>query len=149
MLQSKLNAAADLYASRLERINRGGGTQGFSAGMKGQLANIEQAYKVGTKSGKENLRLVKQLGTELGRLATRRDQLTRKNELQSRFFVPQQEFRQKLGRLRVDPRTAGSSRLDQIEKWITALDSAVAKAAEVALERHSAISRLTSSCLIS
>lgn len=83
-LQSKLNAATDLYTRKLEQFNRAGGNTNKQ--FKERVFQITQAFAVGTKGGQKNLKLLRALGTELGRLVEKQNELNRLQGLKSKGF---------------------------------------------------------------
>ena len=74
-LQSKLNAATDLYNRKLQQFQRAGGAGNKQ--LQGRVDQITQAFAVGTKEGTKNLRLTRALATELGRVVEQQRELNR------------------------------------------------------------------------
>jgi len=74
-LQSKLNAATDLYNRKLQQFQRAGGAGNKQ--LQGRVDQITQAFAVGTKEGTKNLRLTRALATELSRVVETQRELNR------------------------------------------------------------------------
>ena len=74
-LQSKLNAATDLYNRKLQQFQRAGGAGNKQ--LQGRVDQITQAFAVGTKEGTKNLRLTRALATELARVVETQRELNR------------------------------------------------------------------------
>ena len=74
-LQSQLNAATDLYNRKLREFTRAGGES--NSKLQGRVAQIKQAFQAGTRGGQKNIRLVRALGTELGRVVEKQRESNR------------------------------------------------------------------------
>ena len=82
-LQSKLNAATDLYNRKLQQFQRAGGA---NKQLQGRVDQITQAFAVGTREGTKNLKLTRALATELGRVVEKQRELNRARDQRSKGF---------------------------------------------------------------
>ena len=84
LLSSKLNAATDLYNRKLQEAARNGAANNKT--LQSRVDQIKQAFEVGTKGGQRNLKLVRALATELGRVVEKQNELNRAQSLRSKGF---------------------------------------------------------------
>jgi hypothetical protein len=142
-LQSKLNAATDLYNRKLQQFQRAGGAGNKQ--LQGRVDQITQAFAVGTKEGTKNLRLTRALATELGRVVEKQRELNRARVQGNKGFEATRRGEERVEALRsslaVDPRrlSGAASLVSKIPAAAasgdqTAFNEAVRKA-DVALRR--------------
>lgn len=94
LLQTRLNAATDLYNRKLQEFSRAGGE--LNEGLQARVSQIKQAFAAGTASGQRNLELVRALGTELGRVVESQRELNRLSGLRSKGFEAGRRLQERL-----------------------------------------------------
>ena len=100
LLQSRLNSAVDLYTTNLDKLSRGGGGARLGESLQGQIRDIKAAYDAATAGGTKNLSIVRSLGTELGRIVERQNEINRLSSFQSKAFYDTQRFERRMAELR-------------------------------------------------
>jgi hypothetical protein len=83
-LQSKLNAATDLYNRKLREFTRAGGES--NSKLQGRVDQIKQAFQAGTRGGQKNIRLARALATELGRVVEKQRESNRLQVIRNKGF---------------------------------------------------------------
>ena len=110
-LQSKLNAATDLYNRKLQQFQRAGGAGNKQ--LQGRVDQITQAFAVGTKEGTKNLRLTRALATELARVVETQRELNRARVQGNKGFEATRRGRERIEALQagglVDRRRLGGA----------------------------------------
>ena len=110
-LQSKLNAATDLYNRKLQQFQRAGGAGNKQ--LQGRVDQITQAFAVGTKEGTKNLRLTRALATELSRVVETQRELNRARVQGNKGFEATRRGRERIEALQagglVDRRRLGGA----------------------------------------
>jgi tape measure domain-containing protein len=94
-LESRLNAAVDLYQTNARKFQRGGGGAG-AANLREQAQNIQNAFAAFEAGGSRNLRLIRSLGTELGRVVQAQNELNRASSLGSKGFEAGRRLQERL-----------------------------------------------------
>ena len=94
LLQSKLNAATDLYNRRLKQFSRVGGEG--NAELKQRVDEIRRGFEVATDGGKRNLKQVQQFATELGRVVEEQRELNRLSSLRQKGFEKGRRLQEKI-----------------------------------------------------
>lgn len=102
LLQSRLNAAVDLYQRKLEEYSRGnrGGSTKISNELKARVDEIKRAFEVATDGGEKSLSLVRSLATELGRVVERQNEINRLSTFRSKALFQAQAFERNIADLR-------------------------------------------------
>jgi tape measure domain-containing protein len=94
-LESRLNAAVDLYRTNLRKFERGGsGRQ--DATLAQNAAAIQEAFAAFEAGGSRNLNLVRALATELGRVGEAQRELNRAQSLGSKGFEAGRRLQERL-----------------------------------------------------
>ena len=94
-LESRLNAAVDLYRTNLRKFERGGGGRQDPALVRNAEA-IQEAFAAFEAGGSRNLRLVRSLATELGRVGEAQRELNRAQSLGSKGFEAGRRLQERL-----------------------------------------------------
>lgn len=128
LLQSRLNSAVDLYTTNLDKFSRGGGGARLGESLQSQIRDIKAAYEAATAGGTKNLSIVRSLGTELGRIVERQNEINRLSSFQSKAFYDTQRFERRMAELR----TAGApaSAFGGVGRQIRELRSAQARGSQ-------------------
>lgn len=94
-LESKLNSATELYNTNLRKFQRGGGGAGNQA-LQDRAQQIQAAFQAFESGGSRNLRLVRALATELGRVVEAQNELNRAQALSSKGFEAGRRLQERL-----------------------------------------------------
>jgi hypothetical protein len=94
-LESRLNAAVDLYRTNLRKFERGGSGRQDPALVRNAEA-IQEAFAAFEAGGSRNLRLVRSLATELGRVGEAQRELNRAQSLGSKGFEAGRRLQERL-----------------------------------------------------
>lgn len=93
-LESRLNAAVDLYRTNLQKFERAGGTTNVA--LNRQVTTIRDAFAAFEAGGSRNLRLVRALATELGRVGEAQREINRTQSLGSKGFEAGRRLQERL-----------------------------------------------------
>ena len=93
-LESRLNAAVDLYRTNLQKFERAGGTTNVA--LNRQVTSIRDAFAAFEAGGSRNLRLVRALATELGRVGEAQREINRTQSLGSKGFEAGRRLQERL-----------------------------------------------------
>jgi hypothetical protein len=93
-LESRLNSAVDLYRTNLQKFERAGGAN--NATLNRQVTTIRDAFAAFEAGGSRNLRLVRSLATELGRVGEAQRELNRSSSLSSKGFEAGRRIQERL-----------------------------------------------------
>ena len=93
-LESRLNAAVDLYRTNLQKFERAGGTTNVA--LNRQVTTIRDAFAAFEAGGSRNLRLVRSLATELGRVGEAQREINRTQSLGSKGFEAGRRLQERL-----------------------------------------------------
>ena len=94
-LESRLNAAVDLYRTNLRKFERGGSGRQDPALVRNAEA-IQEAFAAFEAGGSRNLQLVRSLATELGRVGEAQRELNRAQSLGSKGFEAGRRLQERL-----------------------------------------------------
>lgn len=94
-LESKLNSATELYNTNLRKFQRGGSGAGSGA-LQERAQQIQAAFQAFESGGSRNLRLVRALATELGRVVEAQNELNRAQSLSSKGFEAGRRLQERL-----------------------------------------------------
>lgn len=93
-LESRLNAAVDLYRTNLQKFERAGGTTNVA--LNRQVTTIRDAFAAFEAGGSRNLSLVRSLATELGRVGEAQREINRTQSLGSKGFEAGRRLQERL-----------------------------------------------------
>ena len=131
-LESRLNSAASLYRTQLQKFSRGGGGTRLSEELQGQARSIQQAFEVATAGGTRNLSIVRSLATEMGRIVEAQNEINRGSTVRSKAFYQEQDFNRTIQGLR--QRGAPQSAFGTIEQRLTEFRSAAQRGSQFEIE---------------